>query len=286
MDSRYRYNVGSVLLVEVIQIRLVLEVVCVYLAAVYYIVRLYIVCELHNIQGDVLLSQDIFCQLQDVCMGRRGSRYGNSSSCQCVVIYTCVITICGIVHGTDHCSVILLCDVICYRLALQGCLQSFDLICVLIALLNCQDIAVRGRGAFHGQRVLCGVQTRVNGIVGIDDSVIYVLQHVRYLRRLYLFEGDIIGILRDICYGSGDTCAVLQLDVAVLLQQKKGSRLIGGIVRYCDGNSLAAAAACSQRRSCYYAECQCRKFLCQLSHNILLLVFHVTRISYWLSRII
>lgn len=46
MDSCHGYLVGSVLLVEIVQIRLVLEVVDVYLSALNHVVRLYVICEL------------------------------------------------------------------------------------------------------------------------------------------------------------------------------------------------------------------------------------------------
>ena len=44
-----------------------------------------------------------------------------------------------------------------------------------------------------------GFETGVDGVVGIDDGVVDILQDVGYLRRLDLFEGDIVGILRDVC---------------------------------------------------------------------------------------
>ena len=73
--------------VEVIQIRGVLEVVGVDLAAVYDVVGLYIVGEFDDIQGDVLLGQNFLGNFQNFCVGGRGSGDGRSSApAKCVVI--------------------------------------------------------------------------------------------------------------------------------------------------------------------------------------------------------
>ena len=65
MDSCHRYLVGSVLLVEIVQIKLVLEVVDVYLSALLnHVVRLYVICELLDIQCHILLCQGVLGRLQ------------------------------------------------------------------------------------------------------------------------------------------------------------------------------------------------------------------------------
>ena len=48
-----------------------LEVVSVELSALNYVVRLYVVCELLDLKSDVLLSEDVLSDLQDLSVRRR-----------------------------------------------------------------------------------------------------------------------------------------------------------------------------------------------------------------------
>ena len=76
MDARNGYQRCTVLGVEVVQIRNVLEVVRVKFAVIDDEVGLYIVGELGNLKGDILLSEDVFDDRKDlgVRRGRCGDR--------------------------------------------------------------------------------------------------------------------------------------------------------------------------------------------------------------------
>ena len=50
---------GSVFRIEIIQVRSMLEVVGIYLSALYHIVGLYVIGVLNDIQGDVFLRQNL-----------------------------------------------------------------------------------------------------------------------------------------------------------------------------------------------------------------------------------
>ena len=65
VDCRRGYDVGLVLCVKVIEIRLVLEVVSINLAAVNNIVRLNIVGELFDVKRNVFLCENLFCNFKD-----------------------------------------------------------------------------------------------------------------------------------------------------------------------------------------------------------------------------
>ena len=63
--------------------------------------------------------------------------------------------------------------------------DSLDLVAGLVAFLDGEDVGVSGGGAFNDQRILDRIQTGVDGVVGVDDSVVLVLQDV----------GDLSGIV-------------------------------------------------------------------------------------------
>lgn len=75
VDDQNGDEVRAVLGVEVIQIRNVLEVVGVNLAALHDVVRLDVVGELLDVEGDVLRGQDLLGDGED--LGVRGGRCGD-----------------------------------------------------------------------------------------------------------------------------------------------------------------------------------------------------------------
>ena len=78
MDSADGNDVSVVLGVEVVEIRSVLEVVGINLAAFNDLVGDYVVCVLLDVESDVLLGKDILCNCEDlgVRSGRSGDRDG------------------------------------------------------------------------------------------------------------------------------------------------------------------------------------------------------------------
>ena len=66
MDSCCGHDISSLFSIEIVKIREMLEVVCIYLAAVNNIVRLYIVGENLNVKCDVLCCKDILCDRKDL----------------------------------------------------------------------------------------------------------------------------------------------------------------------------------------------------------------------------
>ena len=61
MDSRNRYHLCAVFLIEVFKVRQVLEIVCVDLAAVNNIVRLNIIGKFLNVKRYILFLKNLFC---------------------------------------------------------------------------------------------------------------------------------------------------------------------------------------------------------------------------------
>ena len=68
VDAARIYQVCSLLLVEILQIRNMLEVVCVKITTLYNKVRLNVIIKYGNLQIPALLLQKRFCLLQDLCM--------------------------------------------------------------------------------------------------------------------------------------------------------------------------------------------------------------------------
>ena len=235
---------GAVLVIEVLQIGQVLEVVGVHGAVLHHGVGHNVVIEDLNVQGDVLGSQDLLGDLQDLGVGRGGSGHGDGLALQSVVVHGGVIAVSGVLHHGNHGAGVLLSDEVGDLLALQGGFQGQDLGGGLVALLDGQNVGVGGGAALDQQGVIHGVQAGVDGVVAVDHGVVHVGQQVGQLGGLSLHDLHIVRILHDVVLGGGDAYAVLQLDDAVLLQQQQGAGLVGGVVGYADldggGSSVAA----------------------------------------------
>ena len=253
-----------------------LEVVGVYRTVFDYGVGHHIVIVDLDIQRNVLGSQDLLGNLQDLGVRRGGSGHGDGLTLQRVIIQAGVITIGGVLHHGYHSAGILLGDEIGNLLALQRGLQRQNLGSVLIAFLHRQNVAVSGSGALNGQRIRHGVQAGVDGVVAVDNGVVHILQLVGQLSGLGLHDLHVEGILHDVVLGGGDAGAVGQLDNAVLLQEQQRAGLIGGVVGdgdLNDGLCVAAvigtaAAAGGQAQGQNQRQCQ----RCQLYEIVVL--FH------------
>ena len=145
-------------------------------------------------------------------------------------------------------------DVIGDLLTLERGDQSLDLVAGLVAFLDGEDIGVSGGGAFNGQRILDRIQTGVDGVVGVDDGVVHILEDVGDLRGFGLNDLNVVGILGDVVLGGGDAGAVLELDDAVGFEQQQGAGFVGGVVGDCDLNGgvglFAAAGENTEGENC------------------------------------
>ena len=75
MDCTCTYQVSAILLIEGIQIWFVLEVVCIQIAGLQCVVRLYIVSILYDLQIVALVCQKVSCSFQDLSMRCRACAY-------------------------------------------------------------------------------------------------------------------------------------------------------------------------------------------------------------------
>lgn len=87
------------------------------------------------------------------------------------------------------------------------------------------------------------VQTRFDGVIGIDHCVVHILQDVGQLRCFYFVEFDVVRIVLDVQNGGGDAGVILYLDQAQILQQEQSSGFIGRVVGNGDGGRLRDSAS-------------------------------------------
>ena len=253
-----------------------LEIVGVQGTVVHHGVGHHIVVVNLDVQGDALGGQDLLGDLQDLGVRRGGGGHGDGLALQGVVIHGIVIAIAGVGDGADHGAVILALDEAGHLPALQSGLQGQDLGGILVALLHGQDVGIGGGGALDGQGVLHGVQPGVDGVVGVDNGVVGVLQHIGQTGGLGLYDLHVIGVLHNVVLGGGNACAVPQLDDAVLLQQQQGPGLVGGVVGNGDlqGGALGAAARQGQGQGQDQRQNQRRQLHGSLFHDVLSPCYH------------
>ena len=236
-----------------------LEVVGVALAVLDDSVGDHIVVVLLNVQSDALSGQNVLADLQDLAVGSGSSSAADGLAVQCIVVDGSVIAIGrGLDDGDDSALVVLIHEVL-DLLALQSGDEGLDLGLVLVALLADQNIDVSRRAVLHCQSVGHGVQTSGDGVVGVDDSVVLVLQDVGDLSSLDLIDGDVQGVLLDVILGGGQAGVSLQFEEAVLLQQGQSAGLVGGVVGdsdlhlvqlCCSGSSLRRSGSAGSSRAC------------------------------------
>ena len=237
-----------------------LEVVGVALAVLDDGVGDHIVVVLLDVQSDALSGQNVLADLQDLAVGSGSSSAADGLAVQCIVVDGSVIAIGRVLDDGDDSALVVLIHEVLDLLALQSGDEGLDLGLVLVALLADQNIDVSRRAVLHCQSVGHGVQTSGDGVVGVDDSVVLVLQDVGDLSSLDLIDGDVQGVLLDVVLGGGQAGVSLQLEEAVLLQQGQSAGLVGGVVGdsdlhlvqlCCSGSSLrrSGSRACGGRRA-------------------------------------
>ena len=249
-------DVGIVLLVEIIEVGLVLEVVRVNFAGLNNVVGLDIVGELLDVKGHALSCEYLFGNGEDFGVRCGGGGDGYRLTLESVIVDGGIVAVTGALDNADNRAVILGGDEIGDLLALESGGESLDLVGILCAFLGGEDVRLCARGAVNGEIVLYGVKTRGDSVVRVDNGVVNILENVGKLSGLNLFEGDVLRILFDVSYGCGDARAVLELDYALLLEEKKRTCLIGSVVGNGDGDALAARRAggeaedAAQREDC------------------------------------
>ena len=228
-----------------------LEVVGVYLTVLDDLVGDHIVVVLLDVQRDALGGKDLLAHLQHLAVGSGSSGTADGLAVQSVIIHSGIIAVGGVLHNGHHGALVSFVHEVLHLLALQGSSQSLDLRLLLIAVLAHQNVDVSRRAVLHGQCIGHGVQTGRDGVVGVDDGVVLVLQDVGHLSGLHLVHGDVQGVLLDVILGGGQAGICLQLEEAVLLQQGQGAGLVGGIV----GHSHLDLIQLSCGRGCHAAGC-------------------------------
>ena len=87
MDNGNGYDVSTVLLVEVVKVRGMLEIVCVDFTVFNNVVRLNVIRELFDVECNALCCKDFLCNVKNLFV--RSGRSGNRDRCalECIVIY-------------------------------------------------------------------------------------------------------------------------------------------------------------------------------------------------------
>ena len=112
MDARDGYQRGTVLGIEIVQIRNVLEVVRVKFAVIDDEVGLYIVGELGDLKGDVLLGEDVLNDSEDLSVRCGRSRNRDGLALQRVVIERGIKTVGGILNDRYDSAVVVRVDIV------------------------------------------------------------------------------------------------------------------------------------------------------------------------------
>src|SRR5699024_983099 len=185
--------------------------------------------------------QDGHADLQHFAVGGGGGGAAHVLAGQGVVVHFGVVAVGGVLHHRHHRAAVLLQHKVLHLLAFQRGGQGLDAGVVFVALFADQHVDVAGGAVVRGQGLGHGVQPGGDGVVGVDDGVVLVLQDVGHLGSLHLVDGDVEGVVRDVVLGGGDAGPFLQGEEAVLFQQLEGAGRIGGVVG--DGHVAAGAAA-------------------------------------------
>lgn len=124
VDGCHGDDVGALLSVEVVEVGGVLEVVCQNSAVFNDVVGNDVVAVGLDIKGDVLLGEDLLCDLEDLRVRSYGRCDGNGSACEGCVINGAVKAVGGVIDYGDYASVVLFCNEVCYLLALESALSA------------------------------------------------------------------------------------------------------------------------------------------------------------------
>ena len=234
-----------------------------------------------DIEGDVLLGKDRLGNLEDLSVRSRRSGNRDGLTGESVIVNGSIVTVGRIVDGADDSAVILFIDVIDDLLALKRGDERLDLIGALVAFLHGQNVGISRGGTLDHKGVGHRVQTCVDGVVGVDDGVVNVLQNIGDLCGLGLYDLDAIRIFDNVVLGGSDAGAVGELDDAVFLEQEQGTRFIGGVVGNSDLNGsgavaiFGAAAGQGERGGKNECKSQCGQLDRMLFHRIDLLLLMV-----------
>ena len=115
---------SALLSIEVVEVGGMLEVVCIAGAVLNNGIGNYIVVEHLNFKGDILLGEDMLCDLKNLCVRSGGGCNGNGSALQSCVVNAAVEAVSCAVNGGNNAAFILLVNEICDLLALKSCLES------------------------------------------------------------------------------------------------------------------------------------------------------------------
>ena len=118
MDGSDGNDVSVLLSVEVVEVGSVLEVVCGAGAVLNNGVRNNIIVVGLDVKGDVLLGEDLLCDLKDFCVGSGGCCDGDGGALQSCVIDAAVKAVGGVINGGNDAACVLLGDEVCDLLAL------------------------------------------------------------------------------------------------------------------------------------------------------------------------
>lgn len=118
MDGSNGNDVSVLLSVEVVEVRSVLEVVCDAGTVLNNGVGDNIIVVGLDVKGNVLLGEDLLCDLKDLCVGCGRCRDGDGAALQRCVINAAVKTVGGVINSGNDAACILLVDEVCDLLAL------------------------------------------------------------------------------------------------------------------------------------------------------------------------
>lgn len=118
--------------VEVIEVGRVLEVVCQNGAVFNDVVGNDVIVVGLDVEGDVLLCEDLLCDLKDLCVRSGGCCNGDGGACESCVVNAAVVAVGEVIYGGNYAAVVLLADEVCYLLAFESCLECLD--CVGVSL--------------------------------------------------------------------------------------------------------------------------------------------------------
>lgn len=278
MDIANGDDVRVVLLVEIVEVRLVLEVVCVDLAGLNNIVGLDIIFELFDVKGDALSGKDLLGNGEDLGVRCGGCSDGYGLTLECVVVDGGIVAVTGVRNNADNCAVVLGSDEIGDLLALESGGKSLYLVGILVALLGGEDVRICARRALDSEIVLDGVKTRGDSVVRVDNSIVNILENVGKLSGFNLFEGDVLGVVLNVSYGCGDASAVFELDDALLLKKKERTGFVGRVVGNGNGDALAARRAGGEAEDAAQREDRCendRYCLFRVDYLLCILIYKV-----------
>ena len=242
MDGRHGNDVSAVFLIEIVEVRGVLEVVGVAFAVFNDIIGDDIIGEYLYLKRDLLCGKEAFGYLKDLGMRCGGSGNGDLGACKGSVVDRGIIAVGGGVYGAYNCAVVLLGDKLFYLIAFKSRLKSLDSGSVFVSFLHGKNVGVSGVRAFDSHGIFGGIERSGDRVVGVDNGKVNILEDVGKRSSFYFSEFDVVGVFNDISYGGGYAGAFFELDKSVGFKQEKRARFVGGIVGYGNFYVLIAAA--------------------------------------------